>query len=174
MDTEKIVDVIIEDTKNVLETLLDLNRATVYCLINEVDKKIQIYYSSNTLKHLSRLLDEIMVSGQWIALKNDIKKCKLVIIETTDNKLRLGYWIDYYRNQGYSFYKDISPILYSFNIKIEYFPKKLVYVLSLKNSTNEIVIGKFNKKKEMEEFKRLHYPDKVITKIVYHKSVSNI
>lgn len=158
--------------ENVLGVLTQSPRECLYCLINENERKVQVYSTSNFISHISRLVQE-MNSLNNKELKQDLLKVKLVILETEfDNeehrKRRFVSVCNKYKDSGYTFYRDTNIAQYSLKESYRYKKGQLYYVLELENPRGDrTLIGVFKRAKEANEFKKLHYSNpEIITEVV--------
>jgi hypothetical protein len=156
-----------------LETLSQMSTSLVYCLVNESQMLAQVFGSTNALMHLGRILDEIKTSGEYKTMKNDLRNLKLVVLETSPEsmKISIALWIAKYKSMGYTMYKDVSPIKLSLETRVEYLKGRLRYCLYLvgQGSYNKLV-GVFDKKKHLIEFKNAYYEGDRISTVVVHSS----
>lgn len=159
--------------------LLALPDVCVYALINEVDRRCQVFSTTSLNSHLGSLMKDIKVSGEWSVMKDDISKLRLCILETlTDKrelKIRQSYWIESFNKKEYKNYKDLSPVSYKVDIELAYRHGKLCYFVYLKNTRKDrILVGLFRLKASMDEFLNQSYPNGVIQKIIRHSSVDDL
>ena len=160
-----------------LETLLSMsNTACVYAFLNKSKKRIQVYATKSLLTHLGRTVSEIAMSGEYVELFRDMADIELVILETgiqeNEMKLKLSNWIDEYERKRYKLYKDIAPLRYVLETSVEYKAGRLCYCLYLRNRRRDrILVGVFDKKKQLTSFVKSAYPSKRVSAIVYHESV---
>lgn len=160
-----------------LETLMQVMatapRECVYGLINESDKKVQVYSTANFLSHLTRLVQELgSVNNQ--AIKEDLENIVLVVLETEfpniesrNNKYKT--WVAKYKSQGYEFYNDLSVVQYKVKESFRYKDRKAYYVVELvsRKGGKAILLGAFSKYREAREFQNKHYKEGIIGNVVY-------
>jgi hypothetical protein len=159
-----------------LNDLLALPECCVYALVNEVDRKCQVFSTSSLLKHLGGLIDDIRISGEWQSIQGDIQKVQVRILEVLKDEKNMRFhqsqWIKRLNEEGYKNYKDISPVSYKVDIVLGFRHGNLQYMVYLMNKRKDRkLIGLFTKKKEMNEFLHSHYPNGVVTSIITHSSV---
>ncbi len=158
-----------------LETLTELSGSLVYCLENSSDRLVQVFGSTNALKHLGGILEEIKTSGEYKTMKKDMTKLKVKVLETSPKsmKISIAIWMDKYKAMGYTMYKDCSPISLSLETRVETMNRKLCYCLYLVGrGSYEKLVGVFEKKRELEAFKDASYPDNRILDVIVHPRTS--
>ena len=160
-----------------LETLLNIETNVVYCFLNVDSKRVQVYGTKCIIQHLGRILDEIKTSGEYSVLRDDMKNTEIVILESnileTDLKLKVAYWVDWYQSRGYRLFKELSPIRYKLDRVVEFEGRKLMYYLYARNKRDSVLLGRFRKRREMEDFISDSYPDGKVFKFLYHSSISS-
>lgn len=158
--------------ENVLGLLAGSPRECLYALINEQDKRIQIYNTTNFISHISRIAQELNALNYQL-LRSDISRVKVVFLETQfdsklqrDNKHRS--LVQKYRNEGWTFYSDTNTALYKLKESYKMRDKKLYYVLELENKQGRrILVGVFRKYKDAKHFKQTNYRNEdMVTEIV--------
>ena len=160
-----------------LETLYSMSGTScVYGLVHKSKKKIQLYATKSLLTHLGRIMDEIRASGEYKEMLQDISQLELVVLETCieekDLKLRLANWISKYEQKKYVLYKDIAPLRYVLETTVEYKAGRLCYCLYLVNKKrHRVLVGVFEKKKQLTSFVKSAYPGKRVSAVVFHESV---
>jgi hypothetical protein len=168
--------VLITEARTGLETVLSVlassPREAVYCLINEEDKRIAIYSTSNFISHISRLSQELS-SANNREIRRDLNKVKVTILETVfrDKRHRNNLYrsiVQKYKRLGWTFYKDTNITQYKLKESYRHRNAVLYYVLTLENPKGRsIVVGVFEKARDARTFKASHYPDaEVITEVV--------
>ena len=96
-----------------LQDLLQVNRVSIYCIINESSKKIHIVYTRNTIQSVFQSIQKI---NEGSLCKGDSNGIQFKIIETyTDrNNLYMKYRVEELHREfeqlGYSFYKPYKPL----------------------------------------------------------------
>lgn len=160
-----------------LETLLAMSGTVcVYAFVNKSKKRIQVYTTKSLLTHLGRTVSEIAMSGEYVELRQDMSDVEVIILETgiqeNEMKLKLANWIDKYERNRYKLYKDIAPLRYVLETTVEYKAGRLCYCLYLRNRRRDrVLVGVFDKKKQLTSFVKSAYPSKRVSAIVYHESV---
>jgi hypothetical protein len=163
-----------------LETLLGLPGECVFALENAPDKRVQVFSTASLARFLGQLVADMRLgSGEWTQLKDDAGKVELKILETGyDPKIRKlvhGHWISKYKEEGYEFYKDITPARFVVDIQLKHIYGHLQYAVSLKNTRKDkILIGLFRRKKDMTAWLNEHYPNGSVARVVKHDSVRRI
>lgn len=157
--------------ETLFKDLCMLPKEGLYCLINEEDKKIQIYNTVNIISSISRLSQEIENLNNS-ELKKDLDKVKLKILETNfkckdSRNIRYKQVIQSYKDRGYKFYNELSVVQYIVKETFQYKDLKAYYVIELVNPSSRIniVVGVFRKYREARKFLKDYYPDNTIPKI---------
>jgi hypothetical protein len=161
-----------EGFSSLLRYLSQAPKECLYALINESDKRIQVYSTSNFIGHISRIAQEIGTLENRI-LKHDLEKIKLCILETEfdtklhrDNKYRA--LVTKYKAEGWEFYSDTNIAQYKIKEGYKTKDKQLYYVLELEDrNKRRLVVGVFDKASEARLWKYRNYPrEGIITEIV--------
>jgi len=159
---------------NVLPNLTQLSKAGIWAIVNESDKVLYITQSNNVLSSMSRNIDQLNnKSHHCRSLLRHKSKLSFVVLEyvtiETDRKLRLNYWIEKYRNKGYTLYR-------KHNGEALYVPKILVtedfkiHVTLVNRRNDKLVVGVFDKMSEAEHFTTTHYSKPFYT-ITYSSNI---
>lgn len=163
-----------------LETGLLMVQGLIYSIVNSTTKTVVVGSTSNLYEAIGRAMS-ILASGspEFGSLKEELKDCSVCVLETNVNKkdlkLRQAYWISYYREKGFKFYKELNPLRYTLETDWDYREGKICYFVSLKSRrSDKLLIAVFRKRKEMKEWIRVHYPDTSrISKVVYQSSLES-
>jgi hypothetical protein len=151
---------------NLMQTLTQLNQSGVWAFVNERDKIVYLSYSNNFLTSVSRNVRELTdKSHSCRRMIRDKSKLQIQIIESNCHKARLGYWIDFYRNKGYSLYRNKNGEV-TYKVRISISEDYKVFVMLVNKRNDKVVVGVFPNMEEAKVFSQTHYPDK-IHKIVY-------
>lgn len=155
----------------IMDNLNHLPEMCIFGLVNEDNKVIFIYRTTNIVTALSRIVKEYKYRNK------NILKLPLVIIETITDKnnlwVRYNYWDKYYSNAGYIVankckyniqYKLRKQIMGDFRRKYDRVP--LFYVKLISRRYKEVVVGVFDNNDETEAFINKHYSNG-IDNIVY-------
>lgn len=160
-----------------LETLVGLPKNVVYCFLDSDLRYAQVFSTVSIVQHLGRILEEIESSGEYSVLRERLKDTKIRILEVdileTDLKLRQAYWIDLYTKKGYKMYKELTPIRYNLETIVEWEGGRAEYRLYARNKRKSILLGRFRKKGELEDFLSESYPDGKVYTFLYHVSISS-
>ncbi len=158
--------------ETILNTLSTSPKECLYAVINESEKRIQIYSTSNFVSHVSRLAQE-MNSLKYRLLRDDLNKVKVIILETKfrDKRHRDSLYREYtqqYKNNGWVFYSDRNIAQYKIHESYKYKNNVLYYVIELVTGDGRYtVVGVFSKYKEARDWKQTSYPNEdMITGIV--------
>lgn len=163
---------LINKSNSTLETLLTVPKACIYAFVNTKDKRIQLFSTANFSQHVSRMVDEIRTSVEYKSLYEDKQKVLLKVLETglKEDMLRhrLGEYTKQYQVKGYTLYKDMSISLYKLHKTIVYDNRKALYKLELvsPNRSKRILLGLFNKHKDLETFMDTNYPNGIIREVI--------
>jgi len=160
------------EKREIIDRLLAFPRQCIYALINPKDRKIFISYSRNLLFSIGRNIDQINDDNHVCSRDKDL--IELLIIETVkqekDLRLRYRFWEEYFKQNGYSFYRNIKTINYRTRIEIIKRAKDKKSLLAVKlisnNSRSMEVVGLFEKMEDAEAFKEKHYKGTIL-KVVY-------
>lgn len=160
-----------EINSELINSLSLLPEMCIFGLINEDNKAILIYRTTNIVTSLARIIREYKYSNK------NILKLSLIIIEDIKDSnnlwVRYNYWTNYYSNKGYIImnrckynikYKLRKQILGDFRPKFSSLP--LFYVKIVSRRYKEIIVGIFDKVIDMDEFIDKHYANG-IDSIVY-------
>jgi hypothetical protein len=151
---------------NLLQTLTDINKPGVWAFVNDTDRIIYLSYSNNILTSISRNVRELNdKSHSSKSLIRDKSKLQIQIIEFNCDKAKLGYWVDHYRNNGYSLYRNNNGEV-TYKTRVAITDDFFVHVLLVNKRNDKLVVGVFPNIQEANYFIQTHYPNK-IHKIVY-------
>lgn len=175
--TESIA-VDLKSLETILKVMSSCPKECLYAVINECDKRIQVFSTSNFISHISRLAQELGHLNNKPLLE-DLQNIKVVILETEfrDKKHRYSLYrreIQKYKDGGWTFYSDRNVALYRLNQGYKYKGHKLYYVVELvARNGDRTVVGAFTKAKEAKRFISEHYSNDIITEIVIDPSSCN-
>lgn len=156
-----------------LLNLQNLSVSGVWALVNLVDNKIYINYSNNILASLSRNISEILDNSHSCRpIISDYAKLELVILEThvphNQLKVKSGYYMDSYKNNGWSLYNTNPPVKYTVKTLIAKDCKAHVVLVNKRN--DKLVVGVFDSIYEADEFSSSVYPNNTVTTILYSQN----
>lgn len=100
--------------------------------------------------HLTQIRDRV---HPCIPSNSKVKNLQLIVIETCSEDLlrvRHGYWIEHYRNTGYTVYNKKDGLKYKVRIVVDKEFNVLVQLVSKRYDYT--TIGVFNKVQEAQEF----------------------
>lgn len=160
-----------------LETLLKVSGSSVYALVHRSKSMVQVFGSTNTVKHLGGILEEIKTSGEYRNLLEDVSEIDFVILETNvlkeDLRICIANWISKYKKKGYTMYKEISDSRLVLETRIEFYAGKPKYYLyAVGTGSYEKLLGIFKWKKDLKEFMNANYEGDRISTLVVHSSAS--
>lgn len=154
-----------------IDTLLNLPDSGIAGFFNETDRKVYLLHSEALLDALVRNVRLIKGNGHSCKeLIADSDKLEFRVIETITNKedLKLKYmnWVEELKRQGYSMYRNYTPIrLYA---KAAYSKDLKSIEVRIYNKRYEwFVVGVFNTAKEADEWMRQTYPEGRVREIIY-------
>jgi hypothetical protein len=161
------------NVETVLQDLCSLPKEAVYCLINEKDKRVQVFQTSNLVSHIGKLVLEIGSLNNK-NLRLDLNNIKLLIVETKfENKESRNNvfkkTVEKYKKLGYEFYNELSVAQYKLKESFQYRNHKAYYVIELVGAkgSKPIVVGVFTKWREARTFQDKEYPNGCIEKVVF-------
>lgn len=157
---------------------MKVQNCSIYCLVNEQDKKIDIRYTRDYNIAIQRLLGEINEGSTKFSrvIQKDLqeKRVQYRIIETVSldlMKLRHAYWVKYYNELGYISYRNRVNIV-EYRVMILLNSETMCLEVVLRNRANvKILVGIFDNVPELEEFVQQYYSEfnrtNIICDIVY-------
>lgn len=166
-------------TNFLFQNLINYPDMCIYGLVNEIDKKIYLGYTSNLPLALSRIIKDSKYSNN--KLNKDFKKLELIIVEKiTDRKnlrLRCKSWVNEYSNNGWMLYKKETK-LPTYKLRIDVYRDEarwtdedlLVYVRLITRGYKELTVGVFSDYEEATIWSKENYPSNSINSIVYAKN----
>ena len=155
-----------------LKSLTNLSCPGVWAFVNESDKKIFISYSENILSAVSRNISELLsASHSCRSLVSDFSKLDLLVLEKVskaETKVKAGRYKENYKADGWQLYNTSIPVQYSVKTTISNDCKIQVYLINRRK--DKIVVGVFDSKQESDQFIQTHYPNNIVTSIVYSQN----
>lgn len=132
----------------------------IFCLINNVDKRIYISFSNNVFLALATLLNNVnsQSSPVYVELYNDLNKLEFKVLDTTYDNLRIGqsFYVEYYEDLGYNMYNNFKGLKYK--VRIEPNDKLGKVAVVLQNRRKEkVVVAVFDSVLEAEEYVKEKY-----------------
>lgn len=161
-----------DEYMDIMKELIMLKQGGIYCFINSDKKKIQIFGSRNIMRNLDENLEIILKSNEYPELKEDLDNVEFSILETTTNdqeiRVLLSKWNEYYINEEYKSYKEDGYTKYRLVDSFSMFDNKYYITVELRNKhKSKILIGIFKSHDEALEWKKLHYPNNKIDRLIY-------
>jgi hypothetical protein len=138
---------------NVFQYLLDAPNEAIFAVINDFNKTIYVSYTHDLQRRLGIITSEIL-SGYWFEyneLETNTKNIDFRILETNVDRVLVKYYIDDYRNKGYSVYGKKIPLQYKFRIEFGVVSKG-VEVIAVNKRNDKICLGKFQNFEEASNF----------------------
>jgi hypothetical protein len=151
---------------------IGLSKHCVYALVSEKNKKFAVGYA----KHLFNALFVIyrdLETPKFKQLKNDIDDIDIVVLEENiekDNnkKILCSKYVDMYKAKGYKQYYPSHFVRYTVHTELMEYKNRMFLTVYLKDKRcNKIIVGLFTKKKEMQAFLDLYYPNNTFNNIHY-------
>lgn len=143
-----------------------MNKPGIWAFVNDTDRIVYLSYSKNILSSISRNIKEISdKSHSCKKLIRDKSKIQILLIEDRCQKAKLGYWVEYYRNNGYTLYRSNNGEI-TYKTRVAITTDFLVHVLLVNKRNDKLVVGVFNTMEDASTFIQKHYQNK-IHKIVY-------
>jgi hypothetical protein len=148
-----------------IETLLKCSTPGIYALINDVDKKIDIRYSSNVSNSITTILTQIRKGiAHPTELEEDLSKLRLIVLELHPSNyqtilLHHAYWINKYKELGYTLYRKHIALQYKLKIYIHHM---IIHVSFENRNHDSILLGIFDNMEEANEFCRVYENETVL------------
>lgn len=145
-----------------LYNLIRLTQPAVYALINEVDGYAYVSQSSNPMKAVSVLLEDIdnNRNPKLKALIRDKDKLKLEIIkssyDSSQRRLDVEKYVELLKSRGIKLYNRYKGVKYRLVNEIVGWK---VHLFLLNRRNDRKLIGVFDSFKDMEDFIILYYSD---------------
>ena len=159
----------------------NLLKTGVYAICNEKTKTVYIGYTSSFLTSINRNLKDIKDNNHKDIPKDDYPDLDIILLEeinsrNMDHRIRVAYWIDHYRNLGYSLYRTYPGLRYKVRIEIQSdfrhpSTAPLVYVKLINRDYKKTIVGIFQSMHEAESFVAQYYNQSLITTIVYSDNI---
>ncbi len=163
--------------ETILFTLANSPKECVYSLVNEKDRKVQVFSTSNFISSVCRLVQDLGNYNNEELLK-DLNNIKVCILETEFNskESRNNSYkriVARYKTQGYEFYNELVVVQYRLKESFQYKGGKPYYVYELVShkGSKAIVVGVFSKYREARSWSEGHYPNGTIPKVVIAENI---
>lgn len=151
---------------NLMQTLTQLNQPGVWAFVNDRDKIIYLSYSNNILSSVSRNVRELTdKTHSCRRMVRDRSNLRIQIIEPNCQKAKLGYWVDYYRNSGYSLYRNNNGEV-TYKVRTMITDEYLIHVMLVNKRNDKTVVGVFPNMEDANHFIQTYYQNN-IHRIVY-------
>jgi hypothetical protein len=155
-----------------LPVLLSIPKRSVFALINEETKTLHLAYSENTRTHLAALVNELEDGthrSTELCSAFRAGKLELVILEDVKDprqlRYRWNYFVDYYSNLGYNYYNNTTR---NIRVKKEIDLKRSeIRVVVVNSRHDKIVLAKFKKNEDAENFISQNYGTGKVYKLVW-------
>ena len=141
--------------------LLELPKSGLFAFINEIDRKVDVYHTSNFLNAIERHITQIrLVCHPVQGLISDKNKIEIQWLEDVTDphicKLKQSHWVRYFEGIGYTSYRKRTALEYT--VKIRELHGLLRVVLENRNY-DSIVVGIFDSKEACDIFVQKYYSD---------------
>lgn len=111
--------------------------ACIFAIINDFTKVVSVSYTTNFQQRLNQISTDFYNRG--ISLENYTAR----ILETCcDDRCFVKYYVDDYRNKGYTIIDGKLPLVYKFKIEFS-IEEKSVAVVAVNKRNDKIILGKF-------------------------------
>lgn len=140
MNTINRLDQKITQNKNAFQYLLGLPNSAIFAVLDDFKKLAYISYSTNLKHRIGQICSDISDNSFKVALS--IENSRLEILETNVDKNFINYYVQEYRNKGYTVYEERLPVQYSFSIVFDIKNRNIMVVAKLKRN-DKIVLGNF-------------------------------
>lgn len=161
------------ETNEIWHQLYECSNECIYALVNDTDKRAQVYHTKSFYKHLTRIIEETKLgSMEYKTIAEDTKKIRIVILETKvdgNTRLVLERYRNYYRDLGYTPYKVTTDKDYKVELQVIGVGRNTRYGVFLKGYNTNILLAKYKTYDRANGFIERHYKDGV-KEIVYGKS----
>jgi hypothetical protein len=149
-------------SEKIPQEIILLSKPGIWALVNEVDRKVFLSFSGSMADSLTRNMMALKDgSHRYKPMVEDVSKLTLKVLEefsgsNVENRLRLNYWIDHFKQQKYRLYnKDVSIKLC---IRKDLVAKPVGVLVSLINRRyKRIPLGIFKNMTEADRFIETHY-----------------
>lgn len=155
---------------DIAQILLNLPKRAIWAFINDTDRKIWVSHSRNVLRAFMHNLALIKNNlHQDTGLNVDQSKIRFLILEDCEESvpkedeflLREAYWMEDYKKQGYTLYRDRTPLELTLRIESDrlFEEYKLVIVAKLiDRNDKQRIVGVFDKESEALVWTKKFYP----------------
>lgn len=145
---------------NLFKDLVSLPEQAIWCLKNSKTKKVWISSSTNLVESLGRtiasLKDESHRCKELIA---DLDSLRFEVLEVVSDrsmlKLRTQFWIDQYRINRWTSYRNYPALVYTVKTEIE---DKVVYVVLETRGRSKIKVAAYDSVYDADSFIADVYP----------------
>lgn len=131
----------------------------IYALVNDEDKRVQIYSTKSFLSHLLKIVKESKLGCNGL-MGEDTKKIRVVILETVlgkDTRFLVSKYRTQYRDLGYSPYKSYRDANY----------KLVIELVAEGVSRYGVYLRGYNENTLLGEFKRYDEAKRYVDSLMY-------
>lgn len=128
-----------------LKGLFEAPQRGIFAIINEFDKRIYVSYTKDLQARLGTISSEIL-NGLWKfpLMTEDRNKLTLKVLESSEEKVFVKYYIDHYRNLGYTVYNENERVPLELHFGLVFgVDERSVNVVAINKRNDKIVLGKF-------------------------------
>lgn len=156
-------------------TLVDIPLQAVYAFVNEIDRKVYVCASQDTIMSISQNVSALKQFVHRIgSMQDDAGKMWIRILETVEDStelmLRENYWKDQFLSEGYTLYNNRNRVQYRIREELDIETGRIIVKL-VSRRNKQIVVGVFNTKREVDCFVSKNY-SKGIYNITYAKNLA--
>lgn len=147
-----------------LDEIRRIQKSGIYCLRNDQEKKVQIFSTKCILEHLNYTLK----NGEYSQYENLVFEVLEDDLSNLELKVLWGNWIEFYKQQNYSLYKEILYPKYIVKEGLQLFDKQYYSSIYIQNTRRDkIVLGLFDNIKDSKQWLDLNYPDRKISYLLF-------
>lgn len=147
-----------------INDLLKLPRSVIFAIINDSSKKAYISYTSNLQRRLGVISSEILDGISSIG--NVTEKIEAKILETTNDKVLVKYFIADYRNKGYTILTEKIPLEYKFKTFLS-IDEGNVKVVAVNKRNDKIILGTFKNIETANNFVKFIETNNLTKNLIY-------
>jgi len=155
-----------------LKDMYEMKKGCIFVLLCDESKRFWVGHTNNLLNAIARICNDLE-THKYVLMKEDIEKIQIKVVEddVEDEQLRrirVALYVSHYESLGYTLYAPSNLVRYKVKtniIRMNKYTKFIVYLTS--GRRNDVVVGVFSKKREMDDFLNTYYPDNVVKGIFY-------
>lgn len=128
-----------------LKALMRLPRSAIFAIINDFDKTVSISYTTNLQQRLG------LISSDYLQRNISMENLEEKILETHADSVLVKYYMDDYRNKGYTVIGTKIPLEYRFKVELSIVDGN-VKVIAANKRNDKITLGTFESVGMAEDF----------------------